>query len=259
MFPMKEKSLKLFDAHFHIIDDRYPLVPNHGFIPEAFSCDSYLDRMTDYDLCGGAIVSGSFQAFDQSYLIAALKRLGPSFVGVTQLPAATTEHELVQLNKLGVRAIRINLKRMGRESIANLDSMARFVHEVVGWHVELYADSQELENLYQTLVSLPSVCIDHLGLSSKGFRSLVKLAENGAKVKASGFGRGDLNISNALRDLYLANPTSLMFGTDLPSTRAARPFTDVDYLKVIETLGEEQAKHVFYDNAASFYGVSMSG
>ena len=256
---MKEKSLKLFDAHFHIIDDRFPLAPNHGFIPEAFTCDSYLDRMRDYNLRGGAIVSGSFQAFDQSYLIAALKRLGPSFEGVTQLPATTTEQELVQLDKLGVRAIRFNLKRMGSESISNLDSLARFVHEVVGWHVELYADSQELEGLYQALVSLPSVSIDHLGLSGKGFRSVVKLAENGVKVKATGFGRGDLDIRNALRDLYLVNPGSLMFGTDLPSTRAARPFTDEDYFTVIDTLGEDGAKHVFYDNAASFYRVSISG
>ena len=255
---MKEKSLKLFDAHFHIIDHRYPLVPNHGFIPEAFTCDSYLDRMRDYNLQGGAVVTGSFQAHDQSYLIAALKRLGPSFVGVTQLPVTTTEEELVRLDELGVRAIRFNLKRMGHESIANLDRLARFVHEIVGWHVELYADSQELEDLYQQLASLPSVSIDHLGLSRKGFRSVTKLAEAGAKVKATGFGRGDLDIRNALRDLYLANPGSLMFGTDLPSTRAARPFTDEDYYMVIETLGEDGAKLVFYDNAASFYGVGMS-
>ena len=37
---------------------------------------------------GGAVVSGSFQGFDQSYLLDALDQLGPSFVGVTQLPRA---------------------------------------------------------------------------------------------------------------------------------------------------------------------------
>ena len=151
----------------------------------------------------------------------------------------------MRLDELGVRAIRINLQRMGSGSIANLDSLARLVHEVVGWHVELYADSQEPEDLYRALVSLPSVSIDHLGLSSKGFRSVVKLAENGAKVKATGLGRDDLNIRSALQDLYLANPGSLMFGTDLPATLTARPFTDEDYLMDIEALGEDGAKHVF--------------
>ncbi len=33
---------------------------------------------------GGAIVSGSFQGFDQRYLIASLQALGKGFVGVAQ-------------------------------------------------------------------------------------------------------------------------------------------------------------------------------
>lgn len=254
-----QNSLKLFDAHFHIIDSRFPLVSNQGFVPKEFTCESYLEYMRAYNLHGGAIVTGSFQAFDQSYLVAALKRLGPSFVGVTQLPEATPNQELLRLNELGVRALRFNLKRKGSESIRDLDYMARRVHEVVGWHIELYIDSQELGEIYQVLVSLPSVSIDHLGLSKKGFSTVRKLAENGVRVKATGFGRGDLNVKDALRDLYMANPGSLMFGTDLPSTRAARPFNDEDFLLVIETLGEDGAKSVFYDNAAGFYRVQTGG
>jgi len=39
--------------------------------------------------------------------------------------------------------------------------------------------------------------------------------------------------------LYAANPQSLMFGTDLPSTRAARVYEDVDFSLIVATLGEE--------------------
>jgi len=42
-----------------------------------------------------------------------------------------------------------------------------------------------------------------------------------------------------LCDLYAANPQSLMFGTDLPSTRAARVQEDVDFSLIFATLGEE--------------------
>jgi len=42
-----------------------------------------------------------------------------------------------------------------------------------------------------------------------------------------------------LCDLYAANPQSLMFGTDLPSTRAARVQEDVDFSLIVATLGEE--------------------
>jgi predicted TIM-barrel fold metal-dependent hydrolase len=252
-------DLKLFDAHFHIIDGRFPLVSNNGFIPEQFTCANYLERMRDYNLLGGAVVSGSFQAFDQSYLIATLKQLGPSFAGVTQLPEAVSDRELLRLNSLGVRALRFNFMRGSSESIRNLDRMARRVDEVVGWHVELYADSRELKELYRVLISLPSVSIDHLGLSSEGFSTIIKLAERGVRVKATGFGRGDLDIKSALRDLYSANPGSLMFGTDLPSTRATRPYTDEDFALVLDTLGTVGAKRVFYDNAAGFYGLQTSG
>jgi len=44
-----------------------------------------------------------------------------------------------------------------------------------------------------------------------------------------------------------------MFGTDLPSTRAPRPYLDSDYTLVLETLGEEKAANVFYNNAIEFY------
>jgi predicted TIM-barrel fold metal-dependent hydrolase len=244
---------KFFDCHFHIIDKSFPVVPNQGFMPDAFTSADYLDRLEAVDLCGGAVVSGSFQAFDQSYLFHALKVLGPSFVGVTQVPQTASDRELQELNSAGVRAVRFNVKRGGSEEIRHLESMARRVHELVGWHIELYVDSTELAGLFETLVSLPAVSIDHLGLSKAGFPTLLKLAEMGVRVKVTGFGRVDFDVRPALTDLYAANPRALMFGTDLPSTRAPRPYQDDDYTLVLETLGEEKAANVFYNNAREFY------
>jgi len=244
---------KYFDCHFHIIDKNFPVVPNQGFMPDAFTSDDYLNRLKVVDLSGGAVVSGSFQAFDQSYLLHALKALGPSFVGVTQVPQTVSDRELRELNDAGVRAVRFNVKRGGSEEIHHLESMARRVHELVGWHTELYVDSTELAGLYETLLSLPAVSIDHLGLSKAGFPKLLKLAEKGVRVKATGFGRVDFDVRPALTDLHAANPRALMFGTDLPSTRAPRPYQDDDYTLVLETLGEEKAANVFYKNAIEFY------
>jgi predicted TIM-barrel fold metal-dependent hydrolase len=244
---------KYFDCHFHIIDKNFPVVPNQGFMPDAFTSEDYLDRLKTVDLCGGAVVSGSFQAFDQTYLVHALKVLGPAFVGVTQLPQTVSDQELQELNNAGVRAVRFNVKRGGSEEIHHLESMARRVHQLAGWHTELYIDSTDLADLFETLVSLPSISIDHLGLSKAGFPTLLKLAEKGVRVKATGFGRVDFEVRPALTDLYAANPRALMFGTDLPSTRAPRPYRDDDYTLVLETLGEEKAANVFYKNAIEFY------
>lgn len=244
---------KYFDCHFHIIDKNFPVVPNQGFMPDAFTSEDYLARVKDIDLCGGAVVSGSFQELDQTYLFHALKVLGPTFVGVTQVPQTISDRELHELNDAGVRAVRFNVKRGGSEDVKHLESFARRVHKLVGWHTELYIDSTDAAGLFDTLVSLPAVSIDHIGLSKAGFPTLLKLAEKGVRVKATGFGRVDFDVGPALKELYAANPKALMFGTDLPSTRAPRPYLDSDYTLVLETLGEERAANVFYKNAVEFY------
>jgi len=243
----------LFDAHFHVIDPRFPLMPNRGYLPDRYTVSDYRERMEAYDLRGGAVISGSFQGFDQDYLADALERLGPGFVGVTQLPASVSDEELQELHLCGVRAVRFNVKRGGSEDIARLDEMARRIYALLGWHVELYIDARELPPLFDTLVALPAVAIDHLGLSAEGLPHLLWLAERGIRVKASGFGRVDFDVRSALKALYAANPETLMFGTDLPSTRAGRPYSDRDFQLVIDTLGEAAARQVLHDNAAAFY------
>lgn len=249
----KLHQFKLFDSHFHIIDKSFPLVENQGYLPDNFSTTAYLDRTKDYSVLGGAIVSGSFQGFDQDYLLAALAELGPNFVGVAQLPATVSDAELIRLDRAGVRGVRFNLKRGGSEDVAKLDRFSRRVYEQVGWHTELYVDSKDLSELHNILIQLPRVSIDHLGLSQAGLPALLSLVEKGVFVKATGFGRVDFTVKSVLRQITAINPDALMFGTDLPSTRAPRPYSDDDYLIVIDALGEKLAQKVFYENGVKFY------
>ncbi len=249
--------LQVFDAHFHIIDPRYPLVPNQGFLPEAFSCAAYLRDMQALELepLGGAVVSGSFQAFDQAYLVAALGELGPGFAGVTQLPHTVSDARVLELHAAGVRAVRFNLFRGGSEEVDHLDALARRVFELAGWHVELYVDSRQLGALLKTLQALPRVSIDHLGLSRDGWPDLLKLAEAGVRVKATGFSRTDLDVASALQTLFSANPEALMFGSDLPCTRAPRAFDATDIALIRDALDEANWHAVFRGNAARWYGL----
>ena len=247
---------RIFDSHLHIIDPAFPLVPNKGYLPDPFTVDDYLRKARPVGIMAGAVVSGSFQAFDQGYLLSALERLGPTFVGVTQLPASISDTEIIRLNEKGVKAVRFNLKRGGSESVEHLESFARRVHDLAGWHVELYVDSRELHELQDTLLRLPAVSIDHLGLSKEGFPTLLRIVEKGVRVKATGFGRVDFQVADALRAIYAANPHALMFGTDLPSTRAPRPFETSDIELLVDTLGDKAAEMALWLNAASFYRVS---
>lgn len=245
--------IKVFDSHFHIIDTRFPLIENQGFMPDAFTCQDYLHCVKNLNVVGGAVVSGSFQWFDQSYLVDALQTLGENYVGVTQLPYNIADDDIIKLNTLGVRGIRFNVNRGGSEDISHLDYFARRVYELANWHTELYVHSHALPEIASVVEKLPAVSIDHLGLSKSGFSTLLSLVDKGVKVKATGFGRIDFDAGEAIKTVYAINPDALMFGTDLPSTRANRPFKFSDIELMYNIFEEKQAEKVLYKNARDWY------
>lgn len=171
----------VFDAHFHIIDPRFPLIPDQGYLPEPFTARDYLERTSTLNVTGGAIVSGAF--------------------------------------------------------------------------AELYIDSKDLPELEGRLAALPKLAIKHLGMTRDGYAALLRLVEKGTKVKATGFGRVRLDVATALREISVVDPGALVFGTDLPGTRARRPFEHADIDLIFETLGEQTARRVLYSNAEELYSV----
>jgi predicted TIM-barrel fold metal-dependent hydrolase len=247
--------MKLFDCHFHVVDPRFPLIPNEGFLPDSFTCADYLRRTARLGVVGGCVVSGSFNGSDQTYLRAALARLGQGFIGITQLPSTVSDEEIAALHASGVRGVRFNLRRGGAVNPVELQRLAFRVHRLVGWHAEIYEDAKRLAAMKDWLLALPALSIDHLGLSLEGFPSLLALAERGVRVKASGFGRVNFDVRDALRELWRANPDCLMFGSDLPSTRAARAFADSDVDLVLDSFDEAAAAKILFGNAAAFYRV----
>lgn len=244
---------KVFDTHFHIIDPRFPVMENQGFLPPVFTVDDYRARTEGLGIQAGTVIAGSFQGVQTQYMYDALEKLGPAFVGVIQLPATVSDEEILRLNAAGVRAVRFNLYRGGSAGIEDLDRLARRVHEVAGWHAELYADAAAIEPMFGIIANLPQISVDHLGMTAAGVPVLRRLVERGAKVKATGFGRTEVDVPAALRDLARANPDCLMFGTDLPSQRARRPFEPADMDVIGDSLGEALARKVFWDNAARLY------
>jgi predicted TIM-barrel fold metal-dependent hydrolase len=235
----------IFDAHFHVIDPRFPLVANQGFAPEPFTVTDYNERTAHLGITGGTVVSGSFQAYDQAYLLDALEQLGDGFVGVANVPPDITDREALALFAGGVRAYRVNLFRGGDP--AQLDQAERFA-ELCGWHVEVYLDGDDLPELAPRLAKLPRVVIDHLGMAN--LEAVKRAVDAGAYVKATGFGRvRHPDVAAALRALTDVNPAAILFGSDLPSTRAKRAFRDEDIQLVREIAGPR----ALYGNAAEIY------
>jgi predicted TIM-barrel fold metal-dependent hydrolase len=251
------QAVAVFDAHLHVIDPRFPLVANQGYVPDPFTVDDYRAATAELNIVGGAVVAGSFQGgsdpsvVEQSPTVAvqrgqtplawladALGRLGPGFVGVVELHAGVSDEAVLALDAAGVRAVRFNVRRGG-----TLDErLARRVHELAGWHAEVYAGGRELAALEDRLRKLPRLCVDHLGLDADALPVLRRL---GCMVKATGFGRVDLDVEATLRAL---DPDRLLFGTDLPGTRARRPFAPAD-LELVAAI----APQALADNARAWY------
>lgn len=245
---------RIFDTHLHIIDPAHPLVENNGFMPGPFTVDDYQRRIDGLGIKGGAVVSGSIQAFDQGYLIDALKALRPNYVGVTQVPEDTSDTRILELHEAGVRAVRFNVARGGSANLDDIDRLARRVHDLAGWHAEFYIDARTIdESLSRRIAALPAASIDHLGMHEDGLSNLLRLVEQGVEVKATGFGRVDLDPAATVRAIDATDPTALMVGTDLPSTRARRPFRDEDLALIVDALPADRVADVFWNNAASFY------
>ena len=249
----------VFDCHFHVIDPAFPLVPNDGYLPPFFPVGEYLAEMSALGLgvAGGVVVTASFQGTDTAYLRAALSSLGPSWRAVIPFDPAIGDGDIATLNALGVRAMRLNIRRGGAFDIAELDRTARRIWDQAGWHMEFYLGAEALENLRPALMQLPKVAIDHLGLSDRAVPHLLVLAARGTGIKATGFARFDGDPLRALRRLHSENPTTLMFGSDLPSTRAPRRFGSTDLLIIGEAFGASDRQGPMEVNGARFYGVQL--
>ena len=245
--------MKIFDSHFHIINPNYPLVKNNGYLPPKFTIEDYQEKTKGLNIVGGAVVSGSFQAFDQKYLIDTLQKLGKNYYGVANIPNDIQRAELNKLKNANIVAVRFNLKRRGYEAIENLEKLSNRLFDQFGWHTELYVDSKDLKSLKQKLKKLKKFSIDHLGLSKEGLPELYYWVEKGIKVKATGFGRIDFNSVPVMKKIFEINPNSLMFGTDLPSTRAKNPFSrkDIDLIK--DNFTESEQSKILYENAYKWY------
>jgi predicted TIM-barrel fold metal-dependent hydrolase len=245
--PAASQPRAVFDAHFHIFAAAAPLPGHDGFIPDRFEVADYRARVAALGVTGGAVVAASTQGHDPAPLIEAAEALGEGFCVVARASPEQDEAALAWLAARRVRGLRYLLHRGDSWSLPALVEHAREAARF-GLHAELYADAATLAPHVQAIAALPAVVLDHLGLTEAGLPTTLALAARGVRVKATGFGRVALDVPRALERLA-AIPGCLMAGTDLPSTRARRPFADAD-LALLRSLAGEDALSA---NARAFY------
>ena len=199
----------------------------------------------------------------------------------------TTDAQLDEMDRAGVRGIRINLETFGQTDPAAARQRFQSAVKRLGgrkWHIQVYTRLAVVEALQKDIAAAPlPVVIDHFGLAEAklgtgqpGFGALVDLVRTGkAYVKISGAYR----ISSAGPDfadaaplakaLIAANPQRIVWGTDWPhptggplpgrSATDIAPLLQIDDGRLLNQLAlwapdAATRKTILVDNPERLYG-----
>ena len=223
------------DAHCHVFGpvDKFPYAPERKYTP----CDAPKEKLFALrDFLGftrNVIVQGSCHGRNNAAMVDALKTAGDRARGVAVIGGDVGDDELRAMDEAGVRGVRFNfLKRL--VDSAPRDVFKRIADRITpfGWHVVVYFEAPEMDDLTPFLRSLPTtVVIDHMGRPdvSKGvdhhdFQRFVTLMEDNPNFWTKVSGEERLTIKGPPYDdvipfsSYLVKrfPDRVLWGTDWP-------------------------------------------
>jgi predicted TIM-barrel fold metal-dependent hydrolase len=210
---------------------------------------------------------------DNSAILDATATLGTRALAVVAVDMSITDSELADLDRRGVRGVRLNLDNKGGMPIG-MEEIPRLAGRIsdLGWHLEFLFPGPQLEELAPIMRALPvPVSIGHFGYMPAAagpdyppFRLLVELARDGnAWVKLSGpnrLGVGDLPPWPAVvplaHALIEANPDRMLWATDWPHPNkyVAQP-NDADLLEQLELWApdEDLRRRILVTNPEALY------
>lgn len=170
------------DAHCHVFGPAavFPFAPERKYTPVDAPKERLFALRDHLGFSRNVIVQATCHGRDNSALCDALRASGGLARGIAIVGPEVSEGDLDALHEAGVRGVRFNfVKRL-------VDATPREVFEAIaarvvarGWHIVVYFEGQDLDDLAPFLASLPgTVVIDHMGRP-----------EIGDGVEATGFQR----------------------------------------------------------------------
>ncbi len=165
------------DCHVHIIGPvaEYPMTPRRHYTPGPASLEALNAHLARLGLQRAVIVQPSFYGTDNRCTLDALDRMDGAGRGIAVCDADITPAALRDMHARGVRGVRINLESgVVRDVSVARDLVVRSAARVadLGWHVQIYAASQVIEALADTLAALPApVVLDHFAMAASAPRS----------------------------------------------------------------------------------------
>jgi predicted TIM-barrel fold metal-dependent hydrolase len=276
------------DSHTHIFGDprRFPFTPSRAYTPETASIEEMrvLHRALHTDRV--VIVQPSVYGTDNACTLDAIKQLGSDARGVAVIDDKTPDATLDEMDRGGIRGIRVNLETAGlTDPAAGRQRLEAAIQRVKSrnWHVQVYTRLTVIEGLKDQVLASPiPIVFDHfggaqasLGVRQPGFDAMLNLVRSGhAYVKVSGAYRSSTklpdyaDVAPLAKALIAANPQRIVWGTDWPHPDSAQvvgrrptevaPLLPIDDGRVFNQLAiwvpdAAQRKMILVENPARLY------
>jgi 2-pyrone-4,6-dicarboxylate lactonase len=264
------------DAHCHVFGPGhlFPYAQERKYTP----CDASAAQLFALrDFLGferNVIVQATCHGADNRAMVDALLRSEGRARGVATVAADITGAELSALDAAGVRGVRFNFVKRLVDSVPHgtlADIAARIAP--LGWHVVIYFEAAELQELYGFIASLPvPVVVDHMGrpdvtkpVDGAEFELFVRLMREQPHVwskvscpeRLTRSGPPDYDdVVPFARRLIESFPDRVLWGTDWPHPNLKSHMPDdgklVDYIPRIATTAAMQQK-LLVDNPLRLY------
>ena len=264
------------DAHCHVFGpaSRFPFAPERKYTPCDASKDQLFGLRNFLGLERNVIVQASCHGTNNDALEDALLSSNNLARGVAVVSPDITDSDLKRLDAAGVRAVRFNfLKRLVDNAPRDIfHNIAKKIANL-GWHVVVYIEAEDLEDLVPFLQSLPTdIIFDHMarpdvtaGLNSPNFTLFQKIMENEKfwcktscpeRLSKEGPEKNYSDILPFMRLLIENYSERVLWGTDWPHPNMKSHMPDdgklVDILEEIAPAPELQRK-LLVDNPMRLY------
>ena len=257
--------------HIYGPETRYPVAPtNPSPVPFTKDLPAYQAVRARLGLGRTVVVQPTAYGTDNAATMDAVAALGLDQArAVVAVTPRTPMAELQRLHAAGARGARAFMLKGGPVTWEELPALAAHVAPL-GWHVQLYAEGDQLPELAPRLASLPvPVVVDHMGgvktaegLNGAGFKALLKMLESPqCWVKISGYrisgGPPFADVAPFARALLAAAPDRAVWGTDWPHPSLQHWMPEDGHL--LDLLGQwapsdAERRRVLVENPARLYG-----
>jgi len=277
------------DTHVHVFGDpqRFPFAPARAYTPEQASIAEMQALHRALHTVRVVIVHPSVYGTDNSCTLDGMKQLGSNVRGIAVIDDKTPESALDEMDRAGMRGIRVNLETTGQADPAvarqRFQEAVERIKRRSRWHIQVYTRLSVIEGIKEQVMAAPMpIVFDHfggaqaaLGVEQPGFDTLLKLVRTGkTNVKISAPYRSSTkppdyaDVAPLAKALIAANPQHILWGSDWPhpaSPVAHRAVTEITPLWQVDDglifnqlpLWAPEAalrKTILVDNPAKLYG-----